>query len=50
LADVAYLAQAYHWSFAELLDLEHADRRRLIELTVVSDESDERSFDVRGWT
>jgi len=32
LAEVAYLGQALHWPLATLLDLEHPDRHRLIEL------------------
>ena len=29
--EIAYLAYHLHWDFAALLDLEHADRARLIE-------------------
>ena len=30
--EVSYIAYHLHWSLAELLDLEHADRRRYVEL------------------
>lgn len=30
--EVAYLALNVHWSLDDLLDLEHADRRRYVEL------------------
>lgn len=33
LAEVAYLAQVLHWPLSTLLDLEHPDRHRFIELT-----------------
>jgi hypothetical protein len=29
--EVAYVAYHFHWSFEEILDLEHADRRRFVE-------------------
>jgi hypothetical protein len=29
--EVAYVAWHFHWSFEELLDLEHGVRRRLVE-------------------
>lgn len=29
--EVAYLAYHFHWSFDEILDLEHADRLRYVE-------------------
>jgi len=29
--EVAYVAWHFHWSFEEILDLEHGVRRRLIE-------------------
>ena len=29
--EVAYVAYHFHWSFDEILDLEHPDRHRLIE-------------------
>jgi len=29
--EVAYVAYHFHWSFEELLDLEHPVRRRLVE-------------------
>jgi hypothetical protein len=29
--EITYLAYHLHWSFGELLDLEHHDRRRLVE-------------------
>jgi hypothetical protein len=29
--EIAYVAYHLHWSFEELLDLEHAVRRRLVE-------------------
>lgn len=32
LAEIAYLARTLHWPFGTLLDLEHPDRHRLIEL------------------
>lgn len=32
LSEVAYLAQVFHWPLGTLLDLEHSDRHRLIEL------------------
>lgn len=30
--EIAYLAYHLHWDLAELLDLEHGDRARLVEL------------------
>ena len=30
--EVSYLAYHLHWSLDELLDLEHADRRRYVKL------------------
>ena len=36
LAEVAELARSFHWSLAELLDLEHRDRRRFLELSAAS--------------
>ena len=30
-AEMATLAERYHWSLDSLLDMEHADRRRFIE-------------------
>lgn len=36
-AEVAYLAQVVHWPLGTLLDLEHPDRHRLIELVSESD-------------
>ena len=29
--EVAYVAYHFHWSCAEILDLEHAERRRFVE-------------------
>jgi hypothetical protein len=29
-AEVAFLADRFHWPLEELLDLEHADRRRFL--------------------
>jgi hypothetical protein len=29
--EVAYVAYHFHWSFEEILELEHADRRRFVE-------------------
>jgi hypothetical protein len=29
--EVAYVAYHFHWSFEEILMLEHADRRRFVE-------------------
>jgi hypothetical protein len=29
--EVAYVAYHFHWSFEEILDLEHATRRRFVE-------------------
>ena len=29
--EVAYVAYHFHWSFEEILDLEHADRQRFVE-------------------
>lgn len=29
-AEMAALAERYHWSLGDLLDLEHADRRRFL--------------------
>ena len=29
--EVAYVAYHFHWSLAEILDLEHPDRRRYVE-------------------
>jgi hypothetical protein len=29
--EVAYVAYHFHWSLDEILDLEHADRRRYLE-------------------
>jgi hypothetical protein len=31
LDEVAYVAYHFHWSFGEILDLEHADRQRFVE-------------------
>jgi hypothetical protein len=31
-SEIAYLAYHLHWNLDELLDLEHSDRARLIEL------------------
>ncbi len=31
LEEIAYVAYHLHWSFEELLDLEHPDRRRFVE-------------------
>ncbi len=31
-SEIAYLAYHLHWSLGDLLDLEHPDRARLIEL------------------
>ena len=30
LEEVAYVAYHLHWSFEELLDLEHSDRQRIV--------------------
>jgi hypothetical protein len=30
LDEVAYVAAGFHWSLAEILDLEHPDRRRFL--------------------
>jgi len=30
-AEVAYVAYHLHWPYAEILDLEHADRRRFVD-------------------
>lgn len=32
-AEVAHLASVFHWSMDALLDLEHPDRRRFLELS-----------------
>ena len=37
-AELAYLGRTVHWSFGELLDLEHHLRRRLIAVLAASDE------------
>jgi len=29
--EVAYVAYHLHWSYAEILDLEHAERRRFVD-------------------
>jgi hypothetical protein len=29
--EVAYVAYHFHWSFEEILEMEHADRRRFVE-------------------
>jgi hypothetical protein len=29
--EVAYIAYHFHWSLAEILDLEHPDRRQYVE-------------------
>jgi hypothetical protein len=29
--EVAYVAYHFHWSFEEILELEHADRQRFVE-------------------
>jgi hypothetical protein len=29
--EVAYVAYHFHWAFEEILELEHADRRRFVE-------------------
>ena len=29
--EIAYVAYHFHWSFEEILDLEHADRQRFVE-------------------
>jgi hypothetical protein len=39
--EVAYLAYHLHWDFDELLDLEHADRARLIRAV--------SSLNARAW-
>jgi hypothetical protein len=31
LEEIAYVAYHLHWSFEELLDLEHPDRRAIVE-------------------
>jgi hypothetical protein len=31
--EVAYVASQFHWSLDTLLDLEHADRRRYVDLS-----------------
>ncbi len=31
LEEVSYVAYHFHWSFGEILDLEHPDRRRFVE-------------------
>jgi hypothetical protein len=36
--EVAFLAYHFHWSFEEVLDLEHGDRRRLVAHVVVLNE------------
>ena len=30
-AEVAYVAYHLHWSYADILDLEHAERRRFVD-------------------
>jgi hypothetical protein len=41
--EVAYVAWHFHWSFEELLDLEHGVRRRLVdEIDQLNRRSDER--------
>lgn len=40
--EVAYLAYHLHWSIGDLLDLEHPDRVRLIELVA---EMNDRSWE-----
>jgi hypothetical protein len=35
LEEVAYVALNFHWSFGEILDLEHPTRRQLV--TVIGD-------------
>jgi hypothetical protein len=37
MAEVAYLAQVFHWPLSSLLDLEHPDRHRFIELAQGTD-------------
>lgn len=29
--EIAYVAYHFHWSMAEILDMEHPDRRRYVE-------------------
>jgi hypothetical protein len=29
--EIAYVAYHFHWSFEEILELEHADRQRFVE-------------------
>ena len=36
-AEAARLAQVYHWSLDEILDMEHADRHRFLEQAEVLD-------------
>ena len=40
-AEVAHLASVFHWSMDELLDLEHPDRRRFVELSVPAPAEDD---------
>jgi hypothetical protein len=32
MAEITYLAQVLHWPLTDLLDLEHPDRRQIIDL------------------
>lgn len=40
-AEVAHLATVFHWSMDALLDLEHHDRRRFLQLSVPEDPEDD---------
>ncbi|MEU0885667.1 DUF6760 family protein [Lentzea sp. NPDC005914] len=43
--EIAYLAYHLHWGMADLLDLEHGDRVRLLEEVGVLNERFMRGFD-----
>lgn len=48
MAEITYLAQVLHWPLSALLDLEHADRQRFIEL-VAPDEGAGNSMPEGSW-
>ena len=41
MAEIAYLAQMLHWPLPMLLDLEHPDRQRFIELVAPESPSED---------
>src|SRR5262249_18998713 len=47
--EVAFVAYHFHWSFAEILGLEHGDRQRLIdEISAINRQLNENSAPSRG--